>query len=484
VSALNARLSSVGKNNQQRRAARRRERLRRRTTDPGTHRGFGQETEQGGDGYRFVSDAYGGGSWTGSQIGDEELLRHQANQTLKEQIALAGRIERTAFLAQLVHRWLSSQSEPQQRILDEQLSLRFMALLASLWEGGWQPADLLHAARRLDVRCAALVAALITAQAHRTEAFDRAPRPWLSQLHAAGREAAAARLTTALIATEFLAGVAQVRAGTPLVDAWTTALRLAAHLEKLPSLPRLIDPPSAWGKPRHEPAASDSKRTRVLTKIRALLAKAEATAYAAEAEALTAKAQDLMTRHAIDEALLHAHADRPVDVISLRIHISAPYPSEKVRLLNQVTLANRCRLIWLADFAIATLVGTPIDVDQAELLFTSLLVQATRAMVEAGTSQAGSFDRSATFRRSFLASYAVRIGERLTESADTVASTYGAELVPVMQRQAEAVDQEFERLFPHTYEVGSSYRYSRRGWQAGREAADRASFVAGRLDAS
>jgi hypothetical protein len=475
----------MGKSNQQRRATKRRDRLRRGPTGAGTRRGSGHERDTGEGSYRFASDAYGGGSWTTSQVGEEELLRHQANQTLKEQIALADRIERTAFLAQLVHGWLASQSVQQQQILDEQMSLRFMALVASLWERGWQPTDLLHAARRIDGRCAALTAALIAGQAHQTQAFDHAPKPWLSQLHAAERDAAATRLTADSVPTVFLAAAAQVRAGSKLIDAWTTVLRLAAHLERLPTLPNLIEPPSAWGKSRlRRPAASDSDRTKVLAKIRALLAKAEATAYAAEAEALTAKAQHLMTRHAIDEALLHAHDDEPIDVSNLRVHISAPYPSEKVSLLNQVALANRCRLVWLEKFAIATLVGTPVDVDQVELLFTSLLVQATRAMVEAGASRPGSFDRSPSFRRSFLASYSVRIGERLAESADSATSSYGAELVPVMQRQAETVDQEFERLFPNTYQVGSNHQYSQRGWQAGREAADRASFVAGRLAAS
>jgi hypothetical protein len=475
----------MGKNNQQRRATKRRDRLRRGSTGAGARRGSGQERETGQGSYRFASDAYGGGSWATSQIGDEELLRHQANQTLKEQIALADRVERTAFLAQLVHSWLASQSVRQQQILDEQMSLRFMAMLASLWEHGWQPADLLHQARRVDSRCAALTAALMTGQAHRTEAFDRAPKPWLSQLHAAERDAAAARLLADPMPTVFLAAAAQVRAGSKPSDAWTTVLRLASHLEHLPALPNLIEPPSAWGKSRlRRPVASDTDRTKVLAKIRGLLAKAEATVYAAEAEALTAKAQHLMTRHAIDEALLHAHDDEPIAVSNVRVHISAPYPSEKVSLLNQVALANRCRLVWLDKFAIATLVGTPVDVDQVELLFTSLLVQATRAMVEAGASRPGSFDRSPSFRRSFLASYSVRIGERLTESADSATSCYGAELVPVMQRQAEAVDQEFERLFPNTHQVGSALHYSQRGWQAGREAADRASFVAGRLAAS
>ena len=169
---------------------------------------------------------------------------------------------------------------------------------------------------------------------------------------------------------------------------------------------------------------------------------------------------------------------------SLRIHLQAPYASEKMTLLNQVARSNRCKAIWLEQVAMGTLVGTPVDVDQVELLFTSLLIQATRAMAEAGASRAGSYDRSAGFRRSFLVSYAVRIGERLDESAASATAEYGQELVPVLQRQADAVDGEFERLFPHTYAMNANRRYSQRGWEAGRAAADQATFVAGRLAAS
>ncbi len=94
------------------------------------------------------------------------------------------------------------------------------------------------------------------------------------------------------------------------------------------------------------------------------------------------------------------------------------------------------------------LVGTPTDVDQTELLFTSLLIQATRAMTDAGDRGAGSSDRSATFRRSFLLAYATRIGERLREADRSTTASYGTELVPLLQREADAVDAEFERQFP------------------------------------
>ena len=104
----------------------------------------------------------------------------------------------------------------------------------------------------------------------------------------------------------------------------------------------------------------------------------------------------------------------------------------------------------------ATVVGTPVDVDQVELLFVSLLIQSTRAMAEAGTAQPGSFDRSPRFRRSFLTSYAVRIGERLSAADAETTASYGSELVPVLRRQEEVVDAVYERLFPHTREATST----------------------------
>ena len=219
----------------------------------------------------------------------------------------------------------------------------------------------------------------------------------------------------------------------------------------------------------------------MLSTIRSLLAKAESTEFAAEAEALSAKAQAMMTRHAIDEALLHVGDSDSIEVLSRRVLIDSPYPLEKVHLLSAVGRANRTRVVWMEDLAMATVVGTPVDVDQVELLFVSLLIQSTRAMAEAGTTQPGSFDRSPRFRRSFLTSYAVRIGERLSAADAETTASYGSELVPVLRRQEEVVDAVYEELFPNTREATSTRTYDRRGWDAGRQAADRASFVAGRL---
>jgi hypothetical protein len=272
--------------------------------------------------------------------------------------------------------------------------------------------------------------------------------------------------------------------GVRLVDAWTDLIQLLEMLTTLPVLEQLAPPPSAWGRQtaRSRPDDDASERGRLLNRIRTLLAKAENTEFAAEAETFTAKAQDLMTRHAIDEALLQGSGDHPIEIKGVRVHINNPYAAEKVHLLNQVARANRSRAVWNEPLGLVTVLGTPVDVDQVEMLFTSLLIQATRAMAEAGARRAGSFDRSASFRRSFLMAYAVRIGERLNETNEAATASYGSALVPLMQRQTSAVQQEFDRLFPQTRQTRAG-RYNALGWDAGRAAADRAVFAAGRLTA-
>ena len=176
----------------------------------------------------------------------------------------------------------------------------------------------------------------------------------------------------------------------------------------------------------------------MLGKIRALLSKAEATTFSEEADAYTAKAQDLMTRYAIDEALLEETAGNGA-VLTRRIHIDNPYAQAKVALLSIVGDINRVRVIWDDYHGMATVVGMAVDLQLVEMLFTSLLVQATRAMTEAGNVRttepgyrAGRMNRAPSFRRAFLLSYAHRIGERL-EAADVRATaetsaSHGAEL--------------------------------------------------------
>jgi membrane protein involved in colicin uptake len=133
------------------------------------------------------------------------------------------------------------------------------------------------------------------------------------------------------------------------------------------------------------------------------------------------------------------------------------------------------------------------------LLFTSLLVQASAAMLHAGSRQ-DAYGRSRTkaFRQSFLVSYAVRIGERLSQAAehatqeaaaeqeaaagqpaDAVAgpSSAGAALVPFLAARRQAVDDAVDDMFGGTLRRGRSLRVAdEEGWASGRAAADLASL--------
>lgn len=244
------------------------------------------------------------------------------------------------------------------------------------------------------------------------------------------------------------------------LDRFSAATALVELLCLYGRLPRI----TALVPPGPEPARGGSK---VLGRIRALLAKAESTGFPQEAEALSAKAQQLMTRHSIDEALLRPGlpGDGPG---ARRIGVDRPYESAKALLLDAVAVANRCEAVWSADFGFSTVVGHEPDLDAVELLYTSLLVQADRAL-HRGPS------RRRDFRESFLIAYAARIRVRLTAAtADEVAARDDAPgLLPALAARDLAVRTATRRLFPTTTTSRIKGRDAE-GWQHGESAADRA----------
>jgi hypothetical protein len=228
------------------------------------------------------------------------------------------------------------------------------------------------------------------------------------------------------------------------------------------------------------PAARPGGESKVLGRIRALLAKAESTEYPEEAEALSAKAQHLMARHSIDEALLAARTHAKDAPGACRIGVEPPYETAKAVLLDAVADTNRCRAVWNESLGFSTVVGFEPDLEAVELLYTSLLVQATAAMTKAEAAQrAGGRKRTKSFRQSFLAAYAHRIGDRLAtaaEEAEGEATSQApvAELLPVLAARDVAVNDHMERMFPDTVTTRLRGVNDAAGWQEGAAAADRA----------
>jgi hypothetical protein len=260
------------------------------------------------------------------------------------------------------------------------------------------------------------------------------------------------------------------------VSALDDLLSLLGVLAGLPAIEVLLPPPGTA--PRRRPV--ERVDVRLLDRVRALLAKAESTGYPAEAEAYTAKAQELITRHSIDEALLVARDGAAAVVpFARRIGVDHPYEGEKASLLGAVASANRCHTVWSPDYGFSTVFGFDADIDAVDLLYTSLLVQANRAMAQSEPpgGKAGRA-RLKAFRQSFLVAYAVRIGERLTRAAGAAldAAPESADLRPVLRSRDEQVRETMQRVFPRTVRGRGSRVDSREGWESGRVAADRAMF--------
>ncbi|WP_345140562.1 DUF2786 domain-containing protein, partial [Streptomyces mexicanus] len=251
----------------------------------------------------------------------------------------------------------------------------------------------------------------------------------------------------------------------------TAVLELYRLLLRLPALEALDDP----GEPGR---AAPRGESRVLGRIRALLAKAEATGYPEEAEALSAKAQELMARHSVDEALLAAHAPSPDTPGACRIGVDAPYEQAKAVLLDAVATANHCRAVWNEPLGFSTVVGFEADLEAVELLYASLLVQATTAMTKAEAAQrAGGRRRTKTFRQSFLAAYAHRVGARLAPAAETQVTQ---DLLPVLASRDVAVAARLDGMFPETTTTRLRGVSDAAGWNEGAQAADRARMTARR----
>lgn len=362
------------------------------------------------------------------------------------------------------------------RAVERLLADYLQSVVSAAWDRGWQPADVVRVVtRKLSKRHVKLTGDAIAAQMQRYTPISIDPR-WISQL--SDLEAQVWWRPE----QNHLQAWADTEAEWPGVV--TCALEVLDVIASLPQLEKLIPIPGtarSTGSMAHSQRAAIGER--VLSRIRALLAKAESTTFPAEAETFTAGAQALMARHSIDHALL-ASLDQTSseEPIGRRIGIDNPYDGPKTMLLTAVAEANRCRTVWSRDLGFSTAIGFPTDLDAVELLFTSLLVQATTAMMHAG-SQTDHYGRSSTrsFRQSFLTAYASRIGQRLAEATGAQTSKAASEpagrnLLPVLAVRSEAVEGAVAAMFPRltSHAVGSAT--NREGWSSGLSAADRAAL--------
>ncbi len=347
-------------------------------------------------------------------------------------------------------------------------------VLRALWGGGWQPVEVARQVRRRrrEPHVALLVSALAAADCWADAAGAAMPAVWSEQLDELGvpadRSGGADWLGVAL------------RASGALEDGLRLVMETLGEVVDLGRIEALIPRPAEWrdaalvGRGGHPDDP-------VLAKVRALLAKAESTQFAAEAEALAAKAQELMARHSIEDAVARSRAPRGERPEIRRVAVDDPYAEAKSVLLGVVAKANDARCVWYDRYAMMAVVGFAKDLEAIEVLFTSLLVQASRAMLAKGSVTDGSGrSRTRSFRQSFLLAYANRIGQRLEMAAwqarQQASEDLHLDLTPVLASRDAEVNEAMNGAFPHVHYGHGPSASNEAGWRAGRIAAELATL--------
>jgi Protein of unknown function (DUF2786) len=183
----------------------------------------------------------------------------------------------------------------------------------------------------------------------------------------------------------------------------------------------------------------------ILARIRKLLAVAEhPTTPGFEADAAARAAERLMSKYAVDSALLDAGAPTGVKPQIRTIVVETPYATAKTMLVGAVAHAYGVRAITHRSTGPVrmSLVGFASDLQIVDLLYTSLLLQATTALRRQRAS-------GRAFRRAFLIGFAAEVGQRLAAAhQEAVADTGQASTALVLRDRGRQVEDAVREQFP------------------------------------
>lgn len=218
-----------------------------------------------------------------------------------------------------------------------------------------------------------------------------------------------------------------------------------------------------------------------MTKIRALLAKAEdAAATPAEAQAFSAKAFELMAQYGIEMAMIEAHGDadkaKKLRPQVRNVEVTSPRARDGVSLMAAIAVSLRCRVVlrrWDTATKNLTLIGFASDLDRVDTLYRSLSVQMHTGLASVDVPYGQSVR---AFRNSWALGFISVVGRRLNEAeqqaardADVSKGSTGSTALVLADRSAQ-VDQtlkeEFPNLRPAQTRRSSGHGYTA-GWEAG-----------------
>jgi len=218
-----------------------------------------------------------------------------------------------------------------------------------------------------------------------------------------------------------------------------------------------------------------------LERVRALLALAERAGTEAEAELARGRAMEMMAKYGIDQAMLAAAGKTKDSIVMRAIKIVNPYSEAKASMLGWIAEAMRCRVALVKDpsgrsVGVVEIVGYESDIDRAEILFTSLLLQATGQVIHVKPSFWENVSTS-RYRKSWFYAFGVAVTKRVKAMEDQAEVEYvptdavaGTALVLADRRSQ--VELTFKTYFPNTtagkaIDLGAG---ARQGYSAGQRA--------------
>ena len=219
-----------------------------------------------------------------------------------------------------------------------------------------------------------------------------------------------------------------------------------------------------------------SSLTDVISRVQKLMRVAESSDKPGEVAAAQSLAQELITKHQIEEAQLHGHV-KDEEIICKRIETPSPYSIDKSVLLNGIVKYNFCKALRGDKYCL--IYGYASDVEICVALYELLVVDMVSSMKVrlAKVKDSDQFESSYTkaWVKSFFSGYAVSIMERIRDSKNKVIKEEekkgtSVELVLLDKQQAiEDFYQTLPRAPGHKRKLTSKSGYES-GVDSGKEA--------------
>jgi hypothetical protein len=223
-------------------------------------------------------------------------------------------------------------------------------------------------------------------------------------------------------------------------------------------------------------------------KIAKLLEKAQSTT-PEEAESLVSKAQELMTRYAIDQALVDeargANSKEREEIIEAIVEYAGTFRMATWRLAHTIARKNGCTTVLNDDTRARItqlhIIGFETDVERVRILDASLQIQMASALNTwwKADDALGLLDRNSKFaaRRQFMFSFTQGVSERLkvaVAAGETAATKeHGTSVALVLRSRKDRVQDWMDQ------EYGNTLRSVKRNYKSGTAGSHAAGYAAG-----